>query len=89
MIVVTEMSTDKPRQIDIQMSGASSGGGNYAMRVLKHHNKTGNLSVTVGVSYGAKQLAVVKELENQVKLIEDTVGCMPVQVTVVRQYREY
>lgn len=89
MITVTEKSTDKPRKIDIQVSGQSAGGANYAMRILRHHKKTGAQAITVGVGYGAKQEHVMNAFESQVKLIEETVGHLPVQLTLVRQYREY
>ncbi|CAM0055370.1 hypothetical protein VPHK479_0034 [Vibrio phage K479] len=89
MITVIEKGTDKPRQIDIQVSGQSAGGANYAMRVLSHYKKTGNQAVSVGVGYGAKQDHVMNTITNQVKLIEDTVGNLPVQLTLVKQYRDY
>ncbi|CAL9958186.1 hypothetical protein VPHD518_0034 [Vibrio phage D518] len=89
MIVVTEKATDKPRSIDIQVSGNSAGGANYAMRVLRHHKKTGAQAITVGVGYGAKQEIVMNTFQQQVKLIEETVGYIPVQLTLVQQYRCY
>lgn len=84
-LIVNESSNHSlPYPRNVEVSGHSSGGGNYLLRAAKYAKEHDERHVYVCVSPGAKQDAVAETIKQQY-LLMNTVGKTNFTVTIVKE----